>query len=82
MKHAPTIEITCDGPSCYESMHAEMDYVYRDYSGSNGYWSEDNLDMGDWIEVGNDGDSVHFCCEDCKDEFIAIETAGPAGGGG
>lgn len=67
MIHDAKVEVTCDGKGCGESIEIEPEYVYRNYSGSSGYYDtsddaiERKLEREGWTVL----DGQHYC-EDCK----------------
>ena len=36
MIHDAKVEVTCDGPKCYESIEIDLPFTYPDFSGNNG----------------------------------------------
>ena len=69
MIHDAKIEITCDGQDgyCRNSLEYDLPYVYSDYSGNNGHYSDSEADIETFLKDEGgaiDGDS-HYC-EDCK----------------
>jgi hypothetical protein len=65
MLHDATIEVTCDG--CSSAITIEPEFVYRDYSGKNGYYdtSDDAIEAKLVIEGWEVLDGKHYC-EACK----------------
>lgn len=67
--HDATVEVTCDGKDCTCSLTVEPDFVYRDYSGKNGYYNTSDDAIGEKLEI--EGwivqDGKHPC-EACKDQ--------------
>ena len=74
----PKIEVVCDG--CGETDEVTPEYVYRDYSGKNGYYDcsdeaiEKKLASSDFGWTVSDG--KHYC-EDCKPTSEQDETNEP-----
>ena len=73
MIHDAKVEVTCDGSCCHESVEILPPYVYRDYSGTNGYY--DTSDRAIVKELTNEGwfiqDDKHYCCAECAPEIGA-----------
>ena len=69
MIHGATVEVTCDGDSCWDSETIELEYGYSDYSGKNGAYIDDDsvieeeLEYRGWIV----DDGKHYCSEECKE---------------
>jgi hypothetical protein len=72
MIHDATVEVTCDGDDCYNSIHVQPSYVYMSYSGAGGHYDtsgraiEEKLsDFGWTVEDGK-----HYCesCRPTQDE--------------
>lgn len=66
MIHECYAEVTCD--KCQTSVYIQLDFVYPDYTGENGYHdSEDSsiekklINEHEWIMK----DGKHFCSYDC-----------------
>jgi len=67
MIHDATVEVTCDN-DCGESVHVDLDWVYRSYDGNSGYYDQDEaktvrklVDDHDWVVR----DGKHFCSPEC-----------------
>lgn len=66
MIHDATVEVTCDGRNCRESVCVDLPAGAR-----NTYLAEDSqierdLAAQEWI-VEN---SQHFCCQECRDSIM------------
>lgn len=70
MIHDATVEVSCDGQRCSQSITLEPEFVYPDYSGKNGYYNtkesalEEKLVHEGWLVR----DGKHYCCTDCVPE--------------
>lgn len=68
MIHDPKVEVTCDGKDCRESVEIQPEYVYRNMSGSSGFYDcsdsaiEDKLPKEGWTAA----DGKHLC-ESCSE---------------
>ena len=73
MIHDAFMEVTCDGDKCGDAVNVAMEFVYRDYTGENGYYdhADDSIESKlvedhEWkVADGDDGKNKHYCCEDC-----------------
>ena len=67
MIHDATVEVTCDGERCSVSIMVSPEYVYRSYSGKDGYYdtSEDALTDKITAEGWTVEDGKHYC-EGCR----------------
>lgn len=69
MIHDATVEVTCDGKNCRQSVQVEPEYVYSDYSGRNGRYDTDDSSIEDLLEDRHKwivDDGKHYCDESCK----------------
>lgn len=67
MIHDATVEVTCDGNNCGETVVIEPEFVYPDYSGKNGYY--DTKDSSLEKKIKREGWSVingQHLCESCS----------------
>jgi len=69
MIHDASVEATCDGGGCRESVCIPLEWVYRSQAPSSGFYDADDAkieetlaDRHDWIV----GDGKHFCSPECK----------------
>ena len=68
MIHDATVEVTCDGERCRDSVHIRPEFVYRTHNESSGYYDtsdkaiEKKLRYEDWSVV----DGKHLC-ESCAE---------------
>lgn len=68
MIHDAKMGITCDG--CGEYLEYEMPYVYRDYTGTNGFYDDDEEKIIAWLEKqGWVADGKDHYCEDCAEDI-------------
>jgi len=70
MLHDAVIEVTCDREGCHESVFVPMEWVYRNYSESSGYYDhrdakieEKLVDEFAWVVQ----DGKHFCSSFCAE---------------
>ena len=72
MKYDPVIMFECD--ACKYTAEVVPEYVFRDYSGKNGYY--DDKTAFDKIEDGNEwidfGDDKYFCSKDCENDYFHV----------
>ena len=68
MIHGAFIEVTCDASRCLSSEWVDLEFVYPDYSGKNGWYDhkdesveEKLVEDFEWVVV----DGKHYCCQDC-----------------
>ncbi len=70
--HDATVEVTCDGPHCVESIEIEPEYSYRNQGAGSGHY-----DTGDeginrkvlaegWTYAKMIGGEFHHYCEGCN----------------
>lgn len=70
MIHDATVEVTCDGDGCTESVLISPDFGYPNYSGEGGSYKTDDhsieskLSAEDWCVC----DGKHFC-ESCLEDL-------------
>ncbi len=68
MIHGAFMEVTCDGIECTSSEWVELDFVYRDYSGKDGFYEHADGKIEE--KLVNDhkwtvADSKQYCCDEC-----------------
>lgn len=72
MIHDATVEVTCDGNGCRESIVVSPEYVYNDYSGKSGHYDTKDRSLHKLIKA--EGwtvvDEQTFCesCGESDDE--------------
>ena len=76
MIHDATVEVTCDGDFCLDSVTMEPEYVCHSRSGGSG--QHDTSDSAierklvrehEWIVI----DGKHYCCRECAGEVPDAE---------
>ena len=67
MIHDATVEVTCDGDRCNESVFIGMEWMYRNPCDSSGFYDCDDLKIEDKLEDQDwtVHDRKHFCSPVC-----------------
>ena len=68
MIHDASVEVTCDGPNCVESVFVELEWVYSTWSGKSGHYDSNDGTIEAAIQSRHDWivrDRKHFCSSEC-----------------
>lgn len=81
MIHDPTIEVSCDGDNCHDSIYVEMPFTYPDYSGKGGRYDHrpsairSKIEREEWTIIGDDEDDAKTYCPECSERLESGEGA-------